>query len=681
MSEIVCVAGTDTDAGKTFITAALAKAAMDTGKTVLIIKPVQTGCTANTDGGMHVPDIAVCREAAPGAVTRAMEIFEPACSPHLAAREAGRKLTVRTLAEAVRGAIKASEADCVIIEGAGGLFTPLNEEETLIDLFVYLGFPVLLVVGNKLGAVNHALLSVEACVSKGVRLTGFVTTEPSLATGEAEEHIRDDNAKIIAKLGNIPCLASIGYLAGMNGNTAMRAAAWEEAAKAVSPVLAALTDDKEDGNADGKNDEGEALLAFDRAHIWHPYTSALAPLHAWQAVQTRGMRITLQDGRELVDGMASWWCAIHGYNHPALIKAVHSQAGRMPHVMFGGITHEPAVALARRLLSLAPEALEHVFFADSGSVSVEVALKMALQYQIAAGKTAKKKILAVRGGYHGDTLGAMSVCDPENGMHHLFAGSLPARLFAPRPTCRFDEPYDPASFASFETELAENADTVAAVILEPVVQGAGGMWFYHPAFLRDVKAACQRHGVLLILDEVATGFGRTGKMFACEYAEIEPDIMCVGKGLTGGVMSLAATLATVEVAKGISRRGGVLMHGPTFMGNPLACAVAEKSLSLLADGIWVEDVARIEAKLQEGLLPCKNLPGVKDARVLGAIGVLEMEGNVNTEKLQQYFVREGVWIRPFARLIYVMPPYIASNEDVELLTRAMRGSVSEGLWR
>ena len=672
MPDVLCLVGTDTDAGKTFIASALAKAAHDEGRRVLVIKPVQTGCGVTAAGACAAPDCEACLRVAPGIAVHALELFAPACSPHLAAREAGRVLSARALADAVRGAIASSGADTVFIEGAGGLCTPLNERETMADLFSLLDFPALLVVGNKLGAVNHALLSAEACTRRGIALAGFVTTEPTPVANAAEATTREENAAIIAKLGGLACLARVAHLPGVASCGEEYDLAWAQAAAAVRPALPA---------ASPKSNGGEDVLAFDREHIWHPYTSALAPLRAWEAVKTRGTRIVLRDGRELVDGMASWWCTIHGYNHPVLMDALHAQATRMPHVMFGGLTHEPAVALAEKLLAVSPRELGHVFFADSGSVSVEVALKMALQYQTAAGRVKQNRIMAVRGGYHGDTLGAMSVCDPENGMHHLFSGMLPAQVFAPRPECRFDAPYEAASFAPFEAVLAANAERVAAVILEPVVQGAGGMWFYHPAFVRAVREACNRHGCLLILDEIATGFGRTGTMFACEHAGIAPDIMCVGKGLTGGVMSLAATLATPEVAGGVSQNGGVLMHGPTFMGNPLACAVAGASLSLLARGTWQDDVRRIETALAEGLLPCASLPGVKNARVLGAIGVLEMESLVNAEKLQRHFVREGVWIRPFGKLIYVMPPYVATNGEIEMLTRAMRGAVEADLWR
>lgn len=673
MPDTLCIIGTDTDAGKTFITSALAKAAHDANKLVLVLKPVQTGCIARENGEYTAPDIETCLQAVPQAVTRALELFELTCSPHLAAKGAGRSLSARALAQAVRAEMALIAADVVLIEAAGGLFTPLNESETFADLLALLGFPLLLVVGNKLGAVNHALLTIEACKARGLSLAGFVTTEPFPSKSESEESIRKENASIIEKLGGTPCLACVPYIAGLDGSREQRARAWEKAAIAVRTAMHAL------GGQSSKN--AEQLLAFDRDHIWHPYTCALAPLPAWEAVQTRGTRIVLRDGRALVDGMASWWSAIHGYNHPVLMQALHSQATRMPHVMFGGLTHAPAVALGEKLLAIAPQGLDHVFFADSGSVAVEVALKMALQYQMAMGETHKKHIMTVRGGYHGDTLGAMSVCDPENGMHQLFSGLLPLQIFAPRPECRFDAPYEPAAFDAFASVLAANAAKVAAVILEPVVQGAGGMWFYHPDFLRSVKKACEQHNCLLILDEIATGFGRTGKMFACEHANVEPDIMCVGKGLTGGVLSLAATLATKRVAAGISSKGGVLMHGPTFMGNPLACAVAKASLSLLCGDQWQEDVLRIAAKLKEGLLPCIGLSGVKDVRVLGAIGVLEMEEQVNVIQLQHYFISQGVWIRPFGKCIYVMPPYVATDRDVETLTRAMRSAVSVDRWR
>lgn len=417
-----------------------------------------------------------------------------------------------------------------------------------------------------------------------------------------------------------------------------------------------------------------ADLDFDRRHIWHPYTSMHEPLPTYPMAAAEGVRLKLTDGRELIDGMASWWTAIHGYRHPVLTAAVTDQADRLAHVMFGGITHQPAVDLARHLVALTPPGLEHVFFCDSGSVAVEVAIKMALQYWFAAGEPQRRQLLTVRSGYHGDTFQAMSVCDPVTGMHEIFTGVLPQRLFADAPRCRFDDVWDEADFASFEQLARAEAGQIAAVILEPVVQGAGGMWFYHPTYLKQVRALCDELGILLIADEIATGFGRSGRMFACEHAGISPDILCLGKALTGGVMSLAATLASGAVAAQISSselNGGVLMHGPTFMGNPLACAVANASIKLLLDADWAGNIERLEAGLRRGLAPCAELPGVADVRCLGAIGVVEMREPVQMATLQAAFVEEGVWVRPFGRLVYVMPPYVISDAELATLTGAI----------
>lgn len=412
-------------------------------------------------------------------------------------------------------------------------------------------------------------------------------------------------------------------------------------------------------------------LNFDQKHIWHPYTSATHPLPTQLVESAHGVRLQLQDGRELIDGMASWWCVIHGYNHPRLNQAAKDQIDRVAHVMFGGLTHEPAIKLCQTLVGITPPSLEQVFLADSGSISVEVAIKMAIQYWQAKEQPNKHKLLSLRGGYHGDTFAAMSVCDPDTGMHHLFNDAVTKQVFSERPACRFDHPFKSESIHQFETTIAKNHQHLAAVILEPIVQGAGGMWFYHPEFLTRVRALCDKYDVLLIADEIATGFGRTGKLFACEWAGITPDILCVGKALTGGYLSLAATLTTKTVANGISAAGGVFMHGPTFMGNPLACAVANESLALLLESDWQSNLKRIESNLTHQLSPAKSSTRVADVRVLGGIGVIEMQQPVDAAQAQRFFVERGVWVRPFGKLVYIMPPYVMTDEDLRRVCQAM----------
>ncbi|MDP6630400.1 MAG: adenosylmethionine--8-amino-7-oxononanoate transaminase [Kiritimatiellia bacterium] len=413
-------------------------------------------------------------------------------------------------------------------------------------------------------------------------------------------------------------------------------------------------------------------MEFDRQHIWHPYTSMRDPLPVYPVVSAHGVRLRLADGREVIDGMSSWWAAIHGYNHPVLNAAIDAQVAKLSHVMFGGLTHEPAVELARLLTELTPSGLEKVFFCDSGSVSVEVATKMALQYQQATGRPARRRLLTVRGGYHGDTFAAMSVCDPVAGMHHLFQDVLPRQCFAEAPACAFDAPWQERYIEDFKRQIESHHEELAAVILEPIVQGAGGMRFYSPHYLRRVRELCDAFDVLLIADEIATGFGRSGRLFACEHADITPDIICLGKALTGGTMTLAAVLTTARVADGISGGSpGEFLHGPTFMGNPLACAVALASIRLLCDSPWRERVAGIERQLQRELEPCTASEAVKDVRVLGAIGVVELHEPVDVAAFQAFCVERGVWIRPFGRLVYLMPPYIIDPKDLTALTSAV----------
>ncbi|EEZ81900.1 TPA: adenosylmethionine--8-amino-7-oxononanoate transaminase [Vibrio alginolyticus] len=412
-------------------------------------------------------------------------------------------------------------------------------------------------------------------------------------------------------------------------------------------------------------------LAFDRQHIWHPYTSTLTPLTCYPVASANGVHIKLEDGTELVDGMSSWWSTIHGYNHPHLNQAAHQQIDQVSHVMFGGITHQPAISLCKKLLSLAPNNLEHVFLADSGSVAVEVSLKMALQYWHAKGER-RPKFLTLRHGYHGDTFAAMSVTDPDNSMHSLYKGFLPEHIFAESPTCGYWDEWKPEDLTDFEHKIETHHEELAAVILEPIVQGAGGMRIYHPEFLKGVRRLCDKYGLLLIADEIATGFGRTGKLFACEHADIQPDILCVGKALTGGYMTLSATLASKHVADTVcGGDAGCFMHGPTFMGNPLACAVATASLELIEQGNWQQQTQQIETLFSELLPKLEEYELVKNTRWLGAIGVVETHRPVNMETIQALFVEHGVWIRPFGKLIYMMPPFISKPEDIEKLVNAI----------
>ncbi len=421
---------------------------------------------------------------------------------------------------------------------------------------------------------------------------------------------------------------------------------------------------------------GPALLEADRAHVWHPYASATAPLPVLPVVAARGTRLVLADGRELVDGMSSWWAAVHGYAHPVLDAALHAQVDRLGHVMFGGLTHEPAVELATLLVELTPAPLTRVFFADSGSVAVEVALKMALQHWRGLGQTTRTRVLTVRGGYHGDTLGCMSVTDPVGGMHSLFADYVPQQLFAPPPRPRFDEEVTDEDLADVARLLEEHPGEVACVIVEPVVQGAGGMRFYAPEYLRRLRALCDAHDVLLVLDEIATGFGRTGELFGADHAGVVADIVCLGKALTGGYLSLAAVLCTDEVAAAVSACGA-LMHGPTFMANPLACAMGIASTRLLLSRDWRGEVAALSGQLEQGLAPARELPQVRDVRVLGAIGVVELHEPADLAVLQPALVERGAWVRPFGRLVYTMPPFVSSPQDVATVTSAVVGAVRD----
>lgn len=419
------------------------------------------------------------------------------------------------------------------------------------------------------------------------------------------------------------------------------------------------------------------LLTLDRSHVWHPYTAFDNPGLIAPVSHAKGVELHLTDGRILIDGMSSWWSCLHGYNHPVLNQAVIDQLGNMAHVMFAGITHEPAVKLATKLAQVTPTGLNKVFFSDSGSVAVEIALKMAIQYWHAQGQAQRTTFLTFKRGYHGDTFGAMSVCDPHSGMHHLFHHLLSHHLFVDAPTCKFDEPFQETHIAKFAQLIQQHRQKIAAVIVEPIVQGAGGMHFYSPEYLRRIRELCDKHEILLIVDEVATGFGRTGKLFASEHAGISPDIMCLGKAMSAGYITLAATMCNDKVSNGISRgENPAFMHGPTYMANPLACAVANASIDLLLSSNWQENVAAISQQMSNELAPCRDFSYVKDVRVLGAIGVVELEDNVDTGKLMPMFIEQGVWVRPFGKIIYLMPPFIISSEHLSHLTSAVLKVIS-----
>ncbi len=527
---LVFVTGTGTDVGKTVATAALARAAALRGLAVQTIKPVQTGCAAALDGAPIGSDADLYREACPNGNAAVLDFYPVPASPHFAAGLAGKTLSAAAIAAAILA--RRDNADITFVEGAGGLLVPLNESETFADVITKLpGVQVVIVAANVLGAINQVLLTLEALRQRGVEPAALVANQsaPALDADDTAAAIARDNLSIYRTVGRIPVVETLSHYPVLRGSPAGqtgsepenyrtrhrdrdRADAWDDAAAELQAVVDALTAPAESENAD-PDAEPDDVLREDAARLWHPYAKTHPPARVWEAVRTAGTRITLRDGRELVDGMSSWWSAIHGYNHPALQAALREQIATMPHVMFGGLTHSPATTLARRLVDIAPRGLGRVFFADSGSVAMEVALKMAIQYQHATGHPEKRRFLTPRGGYHGDTIGAMSVCDPVTGMHSLFAGVVPEQLFFDRPSCPFHSDFRPESLASLEDAFTQHADQIAAVVLEPVVQGAGGMWFYRPEYLKRLRELCDRYGALLIHDEIATGFGRTGKTF------------------------------------------------------------------------------------------------------------------------------------------------------------------------
>ena len=650
------VCGTDTNVGKTLICGGILRNI----PYAYGVKVIQTG--------VELIDQNIYSEAAKEADIKTLFHFPLAASPHLAAKQAGHSLNLQQIAQAVQTEV--SQHELTLIEGSGGIMSPVTEEHTFLDLITLFDYPVLLVIKNTLGAINQALVSIDALQNRGIKILGLILTQTTALITKEQMLIAEDNAYFIASKSHLPVLANLPFIADFGESSDH----WEQIAKELSPVIARLLIDMKKENAD------DQLRAFDQQHLWHPYEKATSTSNKPMVKRALGSRLILNNGKAVVDGMSSWWSAIHGYSHPELVKAAQKQCAKLSHVMFGGLTHEPAIELGKKLLPIVPEGLKHIFYTDSGSVAIEVALKMALQYWQGKGQPYKSKVISFYGGYHGDTFGAMSVCDPVNGMHHLFKEFLVKHIFAPKPSLSFDESFDEAALLPFKHLLETYAHECAAVILEPIVQGAGGMWFYHPEYLKVIRQLCNEYEVLLIVDEIATGFGRTGKLFACEWADVSPDIMCVGKAITGGMLTLAATLTTSEVAEGVSASGHPLMHGPTYMANPLACAVAVSSIDLLLKTAWQDHVIHIEQWLQQGLQPCHDYSGVQDVRVLGGIGVVELKGTVNVARLQNYFIEQGVWIRPFKNLIYIMPPYIVSADEASLLTHAICNAIKDRVW-
>lgn len=718
------VLGTDTEVGKTAVSigllAALERirhAAGADAEPFVYVKPVQTGTsTASENGPEEAPagDARSARERGFPSVT--LFSFAAPASPALAARLEGRHLTAREILERLTDLTHAPEgALCrapLLLEGAGGLLVPINERETMLDAVRESGFPAVLVVGNKLGAVNHARLSIDRLLSEGIPLLGIILNRTSApdaldpgtlgsglsAEGEdsvgkpalaAQRTFLHDNAETLAATyapEGVALLADLefGEIDLESGREKL-----DRAAEHICSRLSERTSEKACRPAGA--DHAQSGLAYDREHIWHPYANPIKPPRIDWVEGARGTTLTLADpagGRPIrvIDATSAWWCAPFGASHPRLVARLKRQASAFPHVMFGGLTHSPAVELTERLMAMLPAAFSEggrVFYSDSGSVAVEVARKMALQYAQAAGTPEKQRFLVPLGGYHGDTAGAMSFCDPIDGMHGRFRTSLRSEIFIEPPASRFDAPFDPASLGQARQAFEAHGSEIAGVILEPIAQCAGGMRFYHPLYLKGLKELCARYGALLIFDEIATGFGRTGRHFAFEHAGVVPDILCIGKALTGGVLGMAATLAARGVVETVGREadasgGGIFPHGPTYMANPLASAVAAESLALYASHDWLAEVGRLEAALRSGLAPLAKHPKVADVRVLGAIGVVELKAEPAGEaaaRMKAAVLDEGVWLRPFGRLVYAMPAFITTNEEVERIVRAMARAV------
>lgn len=642
MSKGFIIAGTDTDVGKTIITASFLKAFIKKGFKTAAIKPVQTGCFKDDKNILKAPDVEEYKKAVPHINSPSpIYSFLMPSSPHIAGKLEKNTISTQKILEFCDLHLKNNEI--TLIEGAGGIFTPLNNETNYLDLIKQLDLPVILTANNCLGMINHTCLTIETLEMHGIKVCALIINNTK---NNNNDIIKTSNIKYLKNKYSYIKTIEIPFIN-------------ESKTDKISKIL---IENKLEQFIENNNEE----IKETPGTLWHPYTSALDPSPQCVVSKTKGNYL-FNNKKPILDGMSSWWCAVHGYNNENIRKAAVKQINQMPHVMFGGITHPPAIKLSESLLKILPKNLNKIFYADSGSVSVEVALKMAVQYWQGQNKLKKTKIMTVKGGYHGDTLGAMSVCDPENGMHTMFNDILPKQIFAPKPKARFDKHFKQEYMEDVRKLIKENHKQTAAFIIEPIVQGAGGMWFYHPKYLKELSILCKKYNILLILDEIATGFGRTGKLFACEWADIVPDIMCIGKAITGGTMSFAAACTTTKVANTISQNGGVLMHGPTFMGNPLACAVAHENIKVLLNSSWKKNVADIEKNLKKELFLCRELENVKDVRVLGAIGVVEVNENIDQNACMKFFIENNVWIRPFRNLVYIMPPYTITPDEIKTL--------------
>ena len=634
------ITATNTEVGKTFVTAALLQAGLDNAIDTVAIKPIQSGCENGT-----APDVNEYAKVNPQNNFPPQYALAYPSSPYYAAQKEHITIDMQAV-KAYCDTFLQSHA-LSLIEGAGGMLVPLTEHDMICDLVKMLDVPVILVCKNELGVLNQILLNLELCKYNGLEVACVVF------------NFHDPHDEI--------CSSNVDYLKSVFKGAVICVPKMNSPQEASAYFHQFIT---------AHRPENDGLdLAFDKEHLLHPYTSASNPLKTYGVTYAKGNYIYTDEG-PLLDGMSSWWCAYQGYNRKALNDAAITQLNRFSHVMFAGLTHAPAIDLGKKLLSILPKSMEHIFYCDSGSVAVEVALKMALQYQ--QNKNPQKtKIATIRGGYHGDTFGAMSVCDPISGMHFLFKDMLAQQIFLPRPSQRFSEDFDESALEEMKRIIETHKDEIAALIVEPVVQGAGGMWFYHKEYLRFFRQICDACDILLIFDEIATGFGRTGELFACDLANVAPDIMCIGKAITAGYMSFAAVSANKKTVNGICENNSAFMHGPTFMANPLACAIAVKNIDLLLNSDFKAQVKRIERCLAAELPKCAEFDVVSDVRVLGAIGVVELTQKVDVQKAQTFFVRQGVWIRPFSNYIYIMPPFTVTQDELKRLCSAIYEAVKQ----